>query len=157
MPVALANTLLNTFGLTIGIDGLSLDDQGYCCLRFDALDTHFQYDPANDRLVLFAQLGALDEDALAEGCVWMMNANLFWAGTNGGTLAVQPGVNQVFLHTKTSIQGMDYPHFERWVGELVSAADQWVLNIEKLNNGEPITPVEADTAASVPGANAVFV
>lgn len=158
MSVELANNLLNTFGLTVGLDGLCLDDQGYCCLRFDALDTHLQYDPANDHLVLFAQLGKLDEDALAEGCAWMMNANLFWAGTNGGTLAVQPDVNLVFLQTKTPIQGIDYPRFERWVGEFVSATDQWVANIQKLNAGETPTAAETETAAaSVPGANGVFV
>ncbi|MDQ5907966.1 MAG: hypothetical protein QG599_57 [Pseudomonadota bacterium] len=156
MSVELANNLLNTFGLTIGIDGLCLDEQGYCCLRFDALDTHFQYNQANDNLVLFAQLGKLDEDALADGCTWMMNANLFWAGTNGGTLAVQPGVNLVFLQTRTPIQGMDYPCFERWVGEFVSATDQWVLNIQKLNAGETLAAAET-AEATVPGANALFV
>ena len=157
MSLDLANNLLNTFGLTIGIDGLRLDDQGYCCLRFDALDTHFQYDQADDSLVLFARLGALDEDALAEGCAWMMNANLFWAGTNGATLALQPGPNLVFLQTKTPVQAMDYPRFERWLGEFVSAADRWAANLQQLNAGEPLAPAVAVAGPDAPGANALFV
>lgn len=138
MSLELANNLLNAFGITIGLDGLSLDDQGYCCLRFDDLDTHLQYDQESDHLVVFARLGKLEEEAKADGCAWMMAANLFWAGTNGATLALQPSVNLVFIQAKVLVQGLESERFQSWMEAFVGAADRWVGNLEKLNTGESL-------------------
>jgi len=154
MSIELANNLMASFGLTIGIEGLCLDDQGYCCLQIDALDVHLQYDPAQDSLILFARLGPLDEESLADGCVWMMKSNLFWAGTNGATLALQPDSNQVFLQTRTSIRDMDTARFERWMSDFVGSAERWVANLAQINTG---APVAAPQLGAMPGAGALFV
>lgn len=139
MSLELANNIIAEFGRNVGIEGLALDEQGYCCLRFDSLDTHFQYDASTESLVLFTRVGVLEEESLTEGLADMMSANLFWGGTRGATLAYQPGDNFVFLQAKTLVQGIDFRQFEHWISEFVASAEYWEKYLTELNAGKKMS------------------
>ncbi len=157
MSLELANQLLADLGKTIGINDLVLDADGYCCLRFDDLEYHLQYNSDSESLVVFSRIGVLQEDNQAEGLALMMSANLFWSGTNGATLACQPGDNLVFLQNKTRVQGLDYQQFEQWLTEFVGTAEGWVKRIDQVNEGTTPQTVSPEPRPVSGSATPVFV
>jgi len=143
MSIETVNEFLAELGQTVGLPELRLDEDGYCCLSFDALETHLQHDGDRDALVVFARLGALAEEVASEAYELLLSANLFWAGTNGATLSVEPADRLVYLAASTPLAGLEYPDFEAWLGGFVAAADRWTENVAKLNSGEEAAPTES--------------
>ncbi len=140
-----ADELLAAFAGTVGLDECSLDPEGYCHLQFDELDVHLQLDDGPGELVLFCRLGGLDGEPRPEVYETLLAANLFWAGTNGGTLSLEPTDGSVYLATKTLVAGLEYPDFESWLGGFVAAADRWTANLATLGAGGSVSPEDSDT------------
>lgn len=118
-------SLLASLGQSIGLPDLAPDDEGYCALSFDDLMVHLQYDPAQDELLAFARLGEIDDDEPAELYARMLAANLFWQGTGGATLGVQPEDGMVFLCRKTPLGPLDDGGFQQLLEQFVNTADSW--------------------------------
>lgn len=124
--------LLSAVGAKLGIPGLALDDAGACSLVFDGRTTiNLQADSLAGNLILFAELGALraaDTNIYAS----LLEANLFWKGTGGGTLAVEPQSRAVLLQYQDSLVGMDQVRFEQILERFISAAEQWTSRLAEM-------------------------
>src|SRR3954469_9913973 len=95
MSMASYAELLQSFGKSIGLPGAAPDADGYCAMSFDDLVVHFQYD--EDELTIFSQIGEVDEDR-TEGIYGMLlAANMFWQGSKGTTISVDPDTRHVFI------------------------------------------------------------
>ena len=116
-------TLLNDLGLHMRLDGLRLDDDGYCALRFDNEFTiNFQYGDDHQQLLMYADLGipARGEKLYST----LLQANLFWRLTMGATLSLS-GDEPVHV-----IIALQQPWQSQTVTELAAVLEQFVNTVE---------------------------
>lgn len=140
MAIELGNKLIQEFGKTIEIPNLTLDEQGYCCLQFDNITTHLQYNEESEQLVIFVNLGPLSADTTPQGVANLLAANLFWMGTRGATLALEPEINNVHILDKIRVRGLDNTAFLKWIETFVDTAEKWTKRIASGNINGPEVP-----------------
>src|SRR5689334_13434092 len=105
--------LLSELGQSTGIPGLTSDNDNYCCLGFDdKIIVHLQYNPENDTLMFFRQLGKIDEDKTAILYPRLLKANLFWQGTAGSTIGVDDETREILMSYQIPLAFMDFPKFQ---------------------------------------------
>lgn len=120
------NRLLTDFGNTLGLDSLTLDEEGYCCLKFDDLMVNFERVNEEDALLLvYAPLGQMPENAPASVYAQLLQANYFFVGTGGGTLGLSEDGNVVALVQILDISRMEVLGLEEVLQNFVNAADIW--------------------------------
>ncbi|MFO1058408.1 MAG: type III secretion system chaperone [Dongiaceae bacterium] len=127
MSIELMRSLLRDLGAEIGIPELAPDEDGFCCLEIGGrVRLSLQYDPEGQDLALFAPLCRLagGEDR-AEAQAAMLAGNMLWAGTQGGTLAVEPAEGTAFLQMKEKIQELDRASLVALVERFVQVAEVW--------------------------------
>ncbi|MCX6957493.1 MAG: type III secretion system chaperone [Verrucomicrobiae bacterium] len=86
-----AEAILEALGEELGIEGLTFSDESNTCL--------FQIDKARlialtgraeeEDFVIHTQVGLLPQENRCDIVEELMEANLFWAGTRGGTLSIE--------------------------------------------------------------------
>lgn len=119
--------LLNQFGKSIGLDNLSLEQDETSLLVFDdKVVVNFRYDADHDSLLIFSPVGMLPAQNRAEICEYLLQANLFWTGTGGGTLAVDAATDEVILAYRTPVANLDSVSLERLVDSFVTGAEAWI-------------------------------
>ena len=133
MPIEAIQSLIAAFGAGIDLPELALDSQGYCALGFDELEVHLQFDQQTDDLLAFSSLGQLNDAARPRACELLLHANLFWSGTNGATLALQPGDHTVMLHDRQATTTLDEARLNQWLHAFVTSAEQWSGIVAELN------------------------
>src|SRR5262245_8760184 len=114
--------LLADFGRSIGLAELAPDADGYCALSFDDLPVHLQYEPDDDEVLAFTRLGRIQDPHHAGLLERLMEANLFWAGTGGATLGLQPEDASVFLMQRRPLAVLDCPRLVALLEKFVTAA-----------------------------------
>lgn len=123
--------LLRDFGAGIGLPDLAPDAEGYCRLKIgERITVTLQYEPQEHALVLFATLARIGEAGREQACEMMLSANLFWAGTRGCTLAVEPVEGAVMLLAKQNVLSLDLPGFNRLLEDFVEAGEDWQRQLE---------------------------
>jgi hypothetical protein len=99
--------IIVTFGQTIGIGDLGLDDDGYCCLVIDPdMVINIELDEAAQRLLLYSVVGRPD----GERFPLLLEANYLGQGTGGGSLGLQPNTGSAVLSREvplTQLQAAD--------------------------------------------------
>lgn len=130
MSMETYRAMLKRFGASIELADLAPDDEGYCCLSFDELTTHLQYDAEADEVLLFIRLGEIDDDEPTMLYEAMLAANLFWQGTGGATLALQPEDGMVYLNISRPMRVLDVRGFEKLLERFIEAAEHWQEQIE---------------------------
>lgn len=129
--------LITELGKNIGLDELKPDEDLYCCLGFDdKITVHFQYNQESETLMLFSQLGIIDEDKLAGVYPKLMKANVFWQGTGGSTLGVDDENNEVILSYQVALSLLDFTKFQELLEGFVNTAELWIDTIVAINRGE---------------------
>ena len=125
--------LLLSFGKSIGLPGAAPDADGYCAMSFDDLVVHFQYD--EDELTIFSQIGEVDEDR-TEGIYGMLlAANMFWQGSKGTTISVDPDTRHVFIADRRAVGVLNDAAFQGWLGKFIDIAEHWRKRLESVNEG----------------------
>lgn len=109
----------------IGLPGLALDEQGYCCLTFDqSIVVNVEHDPDSGDLLLYSWLGRPGRDreaVLAD----LLEANFFWQGTGGGTLSLERATGGVVLLDRVALAGLEISVFQRRLTGFVDRAEAW--------------------------------
>ncbi len=128
--------LLTELGQHIGLNDLAPDEDNYCCLGFDdKIIVHFQYNIQDDVLLLFSPIGTIDEPQIPVAYPKLLQANLFWQGTAGGVLGLDPDTREVIYSYQTSIAYVDFERFQKILENYVSTAEVWINAIESINKG----------------------
>jgi len=129
--------LLSELGQAVGLPDLAPDEDNYCCLGFDdKIITHLQYNEENEVLMLFAQLGTIDEDKAAEIYPKLLKANLFWQGTGGATLGVDDETREGLMAYQTQMQFIDFPKFQELLEGFINTSELWINTLEAVQKGE---------------------
>ena len=90
-------------------------------MSFDDLVVHFQYD--EDELTIFSQIGEVDEDR-TEGIYGMLlAANMFWQGSKGTTISVDPDTRHVFIADRRAVGALNDAAFQGWLGKFIDIAE----------------------------------
>lgn len=135
--------VLAAFGDTVGLERLALDEAGMGALFIDETAVNLEVDEAESRLLLYAGLGVPEGDPAATH-IALLEANLFWQGTGGATLALQPETGVVLLVQALPTAGLDPVGFETALQTFVEVAETWERRLR-----QPAAPAGADEP--VPG------
>lgn len=122
-------SVLAAFGDGIGLDGLALDEAGIGTLFIDDVAVNLELDEGSGRLLLYAGLGIPEGDPAAIH-VELLEANLFWQGTGGATLALQPETGAVLLVQALPVAGLDAIGFETALQRFVDTAEAWEQRLQ---------------------------
>jgi hypothetical protein len=148
MSMAAFKERIEAFGRSIGLQGAVPDDEGYCAMSFDDLTVHFQYDDGD--ATIFSRLGEVDEDRLEGIYGMLLAANMFWQGTKGATLSVEPDSRIVFIATHKPVEALTDEAFRIWLGSFVDIADYWQRRLATANSGGPLEDGDDATAPDAP-------
>lgn len=128
---------IGELGKSLKIKDLSPDADNYCCLKFDnKITTHIQYNKEGDMIMLFAQLGAIDEDKTATLYPRLLQANLYWQGTGGATIGVDEETREVLLSYQTPMQLLDYNRFQQLIEGFINTAELWINTLQAVQTGK---------------------
>jgi hypothetical protein len=112
-------------GKHLGIEDMALDDHLYCGLDVEGGGViGLQYLAGNEHLMLFAEIGALPPDG-EQIYPELLEANLFWDGTNGATFGLEPESRQLILSLQIPLERLDFTAFYRQIEGLVESLVYW--------------------------------
>lgn len=137
------NRLLTDFGNALGLEGLALDENGYCCLSFDDVVVNIESVGDSSLVLLYSSLGALPADAGPEVCRRLLEANYFFHGTGGATIGVDGPTGGVAITRVVDAAGMEVLDWEAVIKAFVDAAESCAALFE-------VAPAAAEAAAAVP-------
>lgn len=146
MSADFAPGLLAALGRAVGIEALAWDAEGCCTLRFDAVVVNLEVDPVSEQLLLYSALGEIPAEGQAELFAHLLEANLFWQDTRGGTLALDRLGHRILL-TEAVPLTLVPERFPDRVERFVETAEAW---IEQLAQLQPTDAPVATPAAEPP-------
>jgi hypothetical protein len=118
--------LLEQLGREVELGGLAFTEEGYCSL---GLDTGRVQD---DGLLFMTALGEAPEgESRVRVLELLLGANAFWVGTQGATLALDPGLRQVLLMRKEPLDALQRHGLRPVIGELIEAGERWAAQLER--------------------------
>ncbi len=117
------NRLLTDFGKALGLDELSLDESGYCCLSFDEVVVNIESVGDSSLVLLYSSLGVLPEDAGREVYGRLLAANYFFQETAGGTIGLETASGAVAMTRVIDAVGMEVLDWEAAIKGFVDAAE----------------------------------
>lgn len=132
MAIGTVNDLLARLGTLLGLGALQLDEQGTLGLNIDGrLTLGIQYDPNRERLLIYADLGALPSEPLQTTLLTrMLQVSLFGRLTAGGALGLAPDLDpdkplRIVLWKAMEVAALDLPALEQGLRQFINAADDW--------------------------------
>lgn len=117
------NRLLTDFGNALGLDGLSLDDSGYCCLGFDEVLVNIESVGESALVLLYTTLGVLPADAGREVYGRLLASNYFFKDTAGATIGLDEATGAVAMTRVVDTAGMEVLDWEAAIKAFVDAAE----------------------------------
>lgn len=129
--------LLSELGQSVGLPELAPDEDNYCCLGFDdKIVLHIQYNKENEVLMLFSQIGTIDEDKTKAIYPRLLKANLFWQGTGGATIGVDDESREVLMSYQVPMSFMDFHKFQELLEGFVNTAELWINTLDAVQKGD---------------------
>ncbi|MEJ5301208.1 MAG: type III secretion system chaperone [Thermodesulforhabdaceae bacterium] len=124
--------VLKEFGEEAGIEGLSLDERGYCCLFINDTGINLEIDEERETLFLYAYLGDLPgEGERLSLYETLLEANTVNFAPGGGTIGIDTEQNVIVLSMAMPAVDLNINSFSRTMEEIVHQVQQWR---ERLNN-----------------------
>ncbi|CCB66663.1 type III secretion system chaperone [Hyphomicrobium sp. MC1] len=148
MPTATYLALIKEMGAHIGLPDMEADEGGYLAITLEKLTLHLQYDEEEDEVALFARLGEVEEDRTEAIYAMLLGANLFWQGTRGATLAIEPSGGSVFFMDRRALPVLRADSLVSWIERFHEMAAYWSNRLAVANEGGPIGV--ADDEISIP-------
>jgi hypothetical protein len=118
-----ADAAVKRFGAQAGLEACALDEHGAALLTFDDVPVSLLLDEETGALLLLATIGR--PPASAETYGWLLDTNLFWAGTRGTTLARDAAGGTIILQQSLPSAGLQSEDLE-------TALERFVTTVESL-------------------------
>lgn len=120
------NACLKAFGEECDMPTLGTEENGVCMLVFDGqLHINMMVDPLSANLLMWSTLGTLPETGAEAALRALMQANLFWRETDGGTLGLMSDADIVVYAVQRPMQGMDVPLLRAMIETTVLRGEQF--------------------------------
>lgn len=131
------NRLLADFGNALGLDGLALDDKGYCCLSFDELLVNIEAVGDSTLVLLYSSVGVLPADAAPEIYRSLLDANYFFQGTAGATVGLDLAAGTVVLTRVVDAATLQVLDWEGVIQGFVEAAESCARRLQGAASAAP--------------------
>lgn len=143
MSKSVFDSLLAQLGALTGISDLFADEDGYCLVQVDGyLDVSIEYDEERNLVTISAALGRLPEPLSTSLLAELLQANYYWVGTGGGSLALNGLNKSLHLQFRESLERMDGERLNSLLEAIVINAELWYRRLQQA------------TATSTPGQTA---
>lgn len=116
------DAVLERFATHVGLAVCALDEEGGAQLALDDVFVSLLLDEPVGILWLLSSIGR--PAPAAEIYAALLDANLFGAGTDGATLAREPGSHCIVLQQGLPVAGLDLDLFETALRRLTDAAER---------------------------------
>ncbi len=121
-----AQDLLQNLGQSVNLPGLAFDANGCARLLVDGkVSVNFEHDVANGSIQVYSALGAVPSEGREAVFLKMLEGNLFGAGTQGATLAVDSLYNEIVLCRSVPLDEVDPAGFADLVARFIMAVEDW--------------------------------
>lgn len=133
--------LINELGIELGLEGLTLDEFGYCCLEFPEKTINLEADEQGT-VFAYAHLGSLPEQDREDFYAKLLEANYFCQETGGGTIGIDREANVVVLMMQTHVAMLNSGDLHRVLQNFINVAVTWSQRVESFSGagdqtGEP--------------------
>ncbi len=122
-------------GHSLDIEGLTLDERGYCVLFFDDVGINVEFDEASEQLFLYANICELpprgERLPLYEV---LLDGNSMFQGTAGGTIGVDTENNLATLTLALPIHRLDGQRLEAALVHFASLVRDWQERCRKIQS-----------------------
>lgn len=132
--------ILESLSLFLGIDDLKFSEEDETCtLQLDEkVQINITLNATNETLVLHHLMGVLPESNRAEIMEQLLEANLFWSGTNGATISMERDTSFVIIAralTPYQAEGnlLTGEELATAIADLANAATSWRALLENQN------------------------
>lgn len=116
--------LLMAFSRDLGTVPLHVEEDGVCLLVFDQrTDVYLLVDHLSGDLLAWSNLGALPQEGAEPVLRSLMQANLFWTGTDGGTLGLVEDTDSIVLAMRRPIEEVGVEDLRALIETLVERAE----------------------------------
>lgn len=142
MPEAF-KSLLSTLAPALGLPEIAVrDDDPVSLLGIDDFEVSLRYLPASDLVMLFTVVAPLPEQGKEQLHAALLDANTFFHGTQGFTLAAREDTG-VTLQGVMSLRVLDSSNITTWVQNFLNVAERWQEVCMKGNEAESATSSES--------------
>lgn len=144
--------LVDDLGRQMGLDGLSLDENGSASLEIDSVVLNLDSDDDGRTLVLHAWVGdaPLRDQTPDEFYETLLRANFFHLGTGGATLGMDREQGYVALVQRVAVAGQSAADLLGVVEQFVNFAEAWTQRVAELSAGGSVNrPSEGAESAGM--------
>lgn len=126
--------LLEEFGRHVGLDDLTLSENGTASLAIDAVELHLAADDEGRTLVMFADVGTPPhpDQTSREYYETLLKANFLHLGTGGATLGMDRDAGFVALMDRVPVAGLNAADLADRVERFVNLAEAWSQRLTEL-------------------------
>ena len=150
MATDAARKMVAGLGAELGIEGLELDEYGYCCLEFPDQTINLEADD-NGLIFLYAHLGNLPKDDKEEFYGLRLEANYFCQQTGGGTIGIDRNADVVLLLMQTHVSALETGDIRAMLENFLNVAVTWSRRVAEYASGSGATPTANKEAVLPPG------
>jgi hypothetical protein len=131
-----------------GIPALEMDDEGYCLVRIDdKLDLSIEFDEDSQSVLLSVRCGLLPEANRAAILQELLDANFYWTGSGGATLATNSREGAVYLQYREPAASLEQQRLADLIQAIVSNAEMWNERLVELAVAAPgVEPLDSLSA-----------
>lgn len=140
--------MFKSFGKTIGLPDLDLDEDGYCCLEFDGHIVNIEFNPRSEEFFLYAHIADLPGTGRKALYEMLLEANLFFRGTKGATLGIDRASERIVLAVKAPVTAMDERALERIMEDFVNVTTWWKQRLATFQETEKQDEAQPDRFSS---------
>lgn len=137
-----AMKLVETLGASLGLDGLSLDEEGCCCIAFDGMPVNFEHEAQSEDLLLIARIADGPSDPSPRYVNEILDLSYTAMLTSGGCLGYDKAAGAIMFADRLPLRLLDEARFERAIENYVDRADGWRM----LLTGEQFSRLTSETA-----------
>ena len=133
--------LLQEFGNTLGLEQLTLDASGYCCLHFDQVIVNLEVlDDSHALLLVYSPIGKMRDPNDLALVQELLKANHFFAATAGATLGLGEDLRTISLSKLVETASLDITLLERLLNAFVAVAEYWSKRVQAHSSAPSTTP-----------------
>jgi len=128
---AALDKLLGEFGAEAGISNLATEENGVCILVFNStLNINLIGDSRTGNLIAWSNVGTLPTERKEAALRTLMQGNLFWRLTDGGTIGLMPDSDSVVLAMPRPLQSLDVPQRHELIESMVLCTEHLRASLE---------------------------
>lgn len=134
-------SLLSTLAPALDLPAISVrEDDPSCLVDIDDFEVSLRYLPLSEQVMIFTVVAPLPEKGKKELYAALLDANTFFYGTQGFTLAAREDTG-VTLQGVMPLRVLDGTNISVWVQNFVNMAEHWQANCLKCDEqGEQREP-----------------